>query len=474
MRAGLPLWVSACILSACASAQQPPELPRIDTANFLPAIQAQVNRAEEEARARPQDAKAAGAFAMTLHAYEKYDAAARVYEYAHWLDPQNFDWLYLLGAVQVQRGEFDAAVGCFQSAVQLHPDDLAAQLRLAEGLTALSRWDEAGKVYRQVLVHHPDSPQAWYGLGRVNAANGDQAGAAQCYTKACDLFPAYGAAQFALAAELRRLGKDAEAEAHLAVYSKHMTDEPPLDDPLFKRIHELNQSVTVHIQRATELEKAGRLDEAIREHEAALAIDPNDVQVHVNLLSLYGRVGDASKAKQHFDAAIKLNPGHSDAWYDYGVLLFHEKQYADAEQAFRHALAINPYYAEAHNNLGAMYEQQGRIEDAAKEFREAIADRPDYSLARFHLGRILVNEEKYGEAIQQFLKTLTPEDENTTVYLYALAATYARSGDRGHALQYFQKARDSAMSHDQKQLLGNIERDLKTLDPESGPDKIPH
>jgi tetratricopeptide (TPR) repeat protein len=463
MRAGLRLWVFACMFWAFARAQQPPELPTIDTANFLPPIQEQVNRAEHEARAHLRDAKAAGALAMTLHAYQKYDAAAQAYEYAHWLDPQNFDWLYLLGAVQVQRGEFDAAVSCFQSAVRLRPDDLAAQLRLAESLTALSRWDDAGRLYRHIVVHHPDSPQAWYGLGRVNAAKRDHADAVQSYAKACDLFPPYGSAQFALAAELRRLGKNAEAEEHLAAYSKHVTDEPPLDDPLFKRIHELNQSVTVHIQRGAELEKAGRLDDAIREHEAALAIDPNDVQVHVNLLSLYGRIGDAVKAKQHFDAAIKLNPGHSDAWYDYGVLLFHEKQYAEAEQAFRHALAINPYYAEAHNNLGAMYEQQGRLDDAAKEFREAIADRPDYSLARFHLGRILVNEDKYGEAIQQFLKTLTPEDENTTVYLYALAASYARYGDRTHALQYFQKARDSAVAHDQTRLLANIERDLKTL-----------
>ncbi|MGI9071461.1 MAG: hypothetical protein ACR2JB_09140 [Bryobacteraceae bacterium] len=75
-----------------------------------------------------------------------------------------------------------------------------------------------------------------------------------------------------------------------------------------------------------------------------------------------------------------------------------------------------------------------------KEFREAIVDRPDYPLARFQLGRILVNENKYDEAIDQFLKTLTPEDEKTTVYLYALAATYARSGDREHELRYFQKS----------------------------------
>src|SRR4051812_31969454 len=98
MRAGLPLWVFACMFSACAWAEQHPELPRVDTANFLPAIQAQVNRAEQEALAHPRDAKAAGAFAMTLHAYQRYDAATEAYEYAHWLEPQTFDWFYLLGA----------------------------------------------------------------------------------------------------------------------------------------------------------------------------------------------------------------------------------------------------------------------------------------------------------------------------------------------------------------------------------------
>jgi tetratricopeptide (TPR) repeat protein len=463
MRAGLSLWVSACTFSVCGWAEQQPELPRINTADFLPVIQAQVNAAEEEAQAYPRDAKAAGTLAMTLHAYQKYDAAARAYQYAHWLEPDEFDWLYLLGAAQIERGEFDAAVTSLQSALRLRPDDLPAQLRLAESLTTLSRWEDAAVLYQQILVHDRDCPQAWYGLGRVRAASGDHAGAAQCYIKACELFPQYGSAHFALAAELHRLGKNAEAEEHLAVYSKHVTDEPSLDDPLFKRIHELNQSVTVHIQGGAELEKAGRLDDAIREHEAALAIDPNNVQVHANLLSLYGRTGDAAKARQHFDAVIKLNPGRSDAWYDYGVLLFHEQHYAEAEEAFRHALSINPYYAEAHNNLGAIYEQQGRLDDAAKEFRKAIADRPDYPPARFQLGRILVNENKYDEAIHQFLQTLTPEDEKTTVYLYALAATYARFGDRTHALQYFQKARDSAMTHGQKQLLGNIERDLKTL-----------
>lgn len=461
IRLSSPVRVLLCALTLYAS--DLPELPRVNASNFLPVIRKQIEYVEAEARAHPRDAKAVGMLAMTLHAYQQYDSAALVYSRAHLLDAQNFDWVHLLGAVQMAQGDFDGAVRSFRSALRIRPNDVVTKLRLAQSLTALARWGEAGVLYLHILEEHRDSPQAWFGLGRVQAAEGDHAKAAQSYAKACDLFPSYGAAHFALAGELRKLGNKTEAEERLASYSKNITVEPPLDDPLFKPIHELNQSATVHLQRGTEMERTGTLQEAIREHEAALAIDPNSVQVHINLISLHGRTGDHAKAKHHFEAATKLDPGRPDAWYNYGVLLSTERSYAEAEQAFHHALAINPSYPEAHNNLGAIYEFQGRLEAAASEFRAAVAEQPNYPLARFHLGRILVNRQQYEEAIQQFLKALTPEDEQTTVYVYALAATYARAGDREHALKYFQKAHDAAVSHKQEQLLSSIDRDLKTL-----------
>jgi len=212
-----------------------------------------------------------------------------------------------------------------------------------------------------------------------------------------------------------------------------------------------------------ELEKAGNIAEAIRENEAALSIDANNVQAHVNLVSLYGRAGDQAKARQHFQTVIGLRPGRSDAWYDYGVLLFGQHNFPEAEKAFRRALEINPNYAEAHNNLGTIYERRGRLAEAAQEFREAIAARPDYPLARFHLGRILVNQGEFGQAIAQFEKALEPESEQTPVYIYALAAACARAGDRQRALLYMQKAHDAAQSRGQSGLLASIDRDLKAL-----------
>jgi tetratricopeptide (TPR) repeat protein len=440
-----------------------PNLPEVNTANFLPAIRTQIEQAEKAARAHPTDAKAVGMLAMTLHAYQQYDAAVRAYSRAHALAPQDFDWLYLGGAAQMELGAFDDAVKSFRSAVQLRPGDLAAQLRLALSLTALPSWSAAEGIYRSILDRDEECPRAWYGLGRVQAARGDYSGAAQSYSKACDLFPAYGAAHFALAAELRRLGRPNEAEQHLAAYSHNVTTEPPLDDPLFRRIHELNRGAQVHMQRAAELEKSGQFDEAIRENEAALAIDPVNVQAHVNLIGLYGRNGVAASAKQHFEAVIKLDPGRPDAWYDYGVLLLREKNTSEAQEALQHALRLNPNYAEAHVNLGVIYEQDARLDEAAAEFRAAIAAQPNYPLARFHLGRILVNQQKYDDAIRQFRRALTAEDEQTAVVLYALGAAYARAGDREHALEYIQKAHDAALARGQSQLLASIDRDLKAL-----------
>src|SRR5215472_7736156 len=219
--------------------QSLPVLPQVDTSGFLPAIRAQVELAERNARERPRDSAVVGTLAMTLHAYQQYNAAERAYTRAHLLDPQNFDWLYLLGAVQSAQGDFDRAVKTLQSALQIRPGDLAAEMRLAESLTAVPDWNGAAALYRGVLDQRRDCPRAWYGLGRAQAEKGDHAAAVESYGKACELFPAYGAAHFALAAELRRLGHKTEAERHIAAYAKNATSEPPLNDPLFQQIHEL-------------------------------------------------------------------------------------------------------------------------------------------------------------------------------------------------------------------------------------------
>ena len=102
--------------------------------------------------------------------------------------------------------------------------------------------------------------------------------------------------------------------------------------------------------------------------------------------------------------------------------------------------------------------------DAFQQFTEALENRPAYRVAHFHLGRILANQGKFDEAIRHFLQTLTPEDDNTPRYLYALAATYARAGNLTDALRYARTAREQATARGQTRLLASIEKDLRALE----------
>src|SRR5258708_22742077 len=141
--------VLVCPLALCAYAQEDKvedqsNLAPVNTAHVLPALRMQIDQAEQQARARPRDPQATGTLAMTLHAYQQYDPAARAYTRAHLLDSRNFDWLYLLGAVEMELGAFDAAVKSFQSALNLRAGDLATNLKMAQSLAAGPDWNAAG------------------------------------------------------------------------------------------------------------------------------------------------------------------------------------------------------------------------------------------------------------------------------------------------------------------------------------------
>lgn len=447
-----------------ARASELPELPKLNLSGYFPAIRRQVQQADAAARAHPRSAGASGTLGMVLDTYKEYESAALCYDRAHRLDPRSFRWAYYLGSAQVHQGKYDQAVVALREALRLSANYLPARLKLADSLLESGELDESKTMYDDILKTTPDSAEALYGLGRIATARGETSAAVDDYLKACGIFPNFGAAQYALALAYRRLGKADEAQPHFSLYEANMTVTPPLADPLMGAVQALDLGAEPHLDRSIELAQQGRILDAIRENEQALAIDPKNVQAHINLISLYARAGQPQKAEQNFQAAVRLNPNRADAYYNGGVLLVNEGKYLEGEEAFRQAVRINPYYAEAHNNLGYLLERQGQSDDALAEYEAAIKDRPDYRLAQFHVATILLNRKQYDEAIQHLLTTLSPEDEDTPKYLYALGIAYGRSGNLESALKYIRMARDQAAARKQTELLANIDKDLRTLE----------
>lgn len=225
--------------------------------------------------------------------------------------------------------------------------------------------NESQRLYETVISKYPEVAQAHYGLGRVKAAKKEPAAAISHLRRAIEIFPAYGAAHYALALAWRDAGDQTKAREHLQLYQQHKTRRPALPDPLLQAVDELNVGATERIRQGIALEAEGKIEGSIAEHERALEINPQLIQAHINLIQLYGRTHQAEKAEQHYRATVALNPNIAESHYDFGVLLTGERRFAEARQAFERALEINLNYAEAHFNVGALLLQSGKLDEAA-------------------------------------------------------------------------------------------------------------
>jgi tetratricopeptide (TPR) repeat protein len=453
------IWFCLCLSALMISAQALPDLPTVAVENFGAEVREQLRKAIAEAQSKPRDAEIVGRLGMTLQTYEQYETAAVCYQRARLLSPTEFRWTYFLAVVWAAAGKHSEAALTFKEAIRLKLDYLPAQLRLADALFAAGQLSEAAKLYEQAAGF----AQASYGLGRIKAAANDHAAAAELFKKAVEQFPQYGAAHYALGMALRNLGQS-KAQEHLALSQQFKDGRPPLADPLLQAIAELNAAGSELLKRGVMFDAAGKLAEAIADHERAIEANPQLIQAHINLISLYARAGQFDKAEKRYRSAIAANPNMADSHYNFGVLMAMQEKYTEAAAAFQRSIELNPFNAEAHYNFAAIIEGSGRLDEAARHFRQAIQNKPDHRLAHFHLGRILVNQDKLIEAIEHFQKTLTPTDDQTPMFTYALGATYSRAGDNAKAIQFLREALKGATGMKQTQLAASIERDIRQLE----------
>ncbi len=69
-----------------------------------------------------------------------------------------------------------------------------------------------------------------------------------------------------------------------------------------------------------------RFDTARDLYQAALAVDPMNVQVRTDLASCYRQLGDPDHAVEELRRVLAINPAHDTALYNLGVILLNDKK----------------------------------------------------------------------------------------------------------------------------------------------------
>jgi tetratricopeptide (TPR) repeat protein len=194
------------------------------------------------------------------------------------------------------------------------------------------------------------------------------------------------------------------------------------------------------------------------------AAKEKDPQYQYSMGAFYLNNNNLDEAIKQFNKALALDPKHFQSLNALGLAYSMKGNLQQAEKSFLKCLEISPSFMEARNNLGMIYQETGFLDKAEEEFKKVLTD-PNYSSkelpyynlarlysqrqnwetalfyadkaiqtnARYHLahnlrGYVLESQGKLAEAIESYKQAvkLVPGD---VTYKFNLAAAYFNNGE---------------------------------------------
>jgi len=435
------------------------------------------------------------------HAYELWDPARASYANASLLDPQEARWHHLLGLVERETGNTEAAIASFRKSLEFQSVNTAAQVYLAEMLMKENLLDDAAKILKVAHVQAPSDPAVIAARGELAQAQGRPEEAVQLLEEALTLVPAANRLHYPLAQAYRTLENMDKAREHLAL--RGTVGVRPAD-PLADRIEDQARGERIFILRGRTAFQAGHYEEAAEAFRQAVNAEPNSARARVNLGSALGQTGDREGAIEQFEKSLEIQPENATAHFNLGLLLKQMNRFAEALPHLEATARITPDDATAHLELGRLLRTGGDRVKAVHHFRsarkldpnlegayigeadvhlswgdtavareileEAHASMPDQGRTAHALARVLAaspggSSEDGERALDLALRVFNAS--NTITHAETVAMAYAKNGRCTEAAQWQGQALEAATRDGQDALAERLRRSLATY--EGGP-----
>jgi TolB-like protein/Tfp pilus assembly protein PilF len=184
-----------------------------------------------------------------------------------------------------------------------------------------------------------------------------------------------------------------------------------------------------------------------QEFRRAIELNPNYATAHHwfgnSLLVTLARFDEAIKEGQR---AVQLDPLSLIINADLGSTLMIARRYDEAIAQLRRTLVLDGNFAYAHWNLGEALYLKGDINAAIAEYEKAAALDDDPEIFAL-LGRAYAESGKKEKALE-LLEKLKATGQQHFVRNYLYTIIYTGLGDKNAAIEYLEKARDGGESPD--------------------------
>lgn len=183
-------------------------------------------------------------------------------------------------------------------------------------------------------------------------------------------------------------------------------------------------------------------DEADREMRQAFALEPGNADVLHAVGSLDLELGRVDEGVKQLQAALVRDPVRASTYYNLGVAYSAADRLDDAERAFRRSIQLRPALPYVHNALGLVLMWRGQLQPAAEEMnREADETWRLQGLA------IVYAAMHRGADSDKTLAQLIAKSEKDSPY--AIATVYGYRGQADQAFTWLDRAlamRDAAFA----------------------------
>src|SRR6266567_1886303 len=204
-------------------------------------------------------------------------------------------------------------------------------------------------------------------------------------------------------------------------------------------VADLPTSARAHVNYATELQDAGRTDEASKEFSEAIRLSPASAKAHVNLGSLLTANGQLDEAQKHFEQALRIEPNNAEYHSGYAYLLDQLGRKDEAAVECETAIRLAPSSPQAHYSYGAFLEKYGKPDEAVAQYRQTLQFDPNHLDGQIDLGNLLFESGEIAEAREHFQKASVLNPKLAQPHNY-LGKVFMRQGNVSQAIAQFEEA----------------------------------
>jgi tetratricopeptide (TPR) repeat protein len=371
----------------------------------------------------PENATAHYFLAMALQSINDLNQAQVELNEAIKYAPDSPDVLQALGALQLARGELQAASEYAQRKVNLYPTDIYGHLLFGRALMLQKKQADAEQQYKIAAQLAGNNPEVFTAVGQFYSFIGNSKMAQVQFENALRANNHYVPALASLLELLEKTNQGARAQS---VIEQYVQSNP--------------NDATAHSLYGQLLVKHKDLDRAKPEFERAIQLDPKETNASLQLGGIYQQKGDFDAAISVFSKVLTQQPNSAAVQLVIGNLYMDKRDYKNAKSYYEQAVANDPNLGVAAGNLAYLYTIDGGNLDVALSYAQKAKQLlPEVPAITDTLGWVLYKRSNYDSAIP-LLQECVQKDPQHAAFRYHLGMALLQTGKKDPAKRELEAA----------------------------------